>query len=220
MKEGYSIRVIQKPQESLSEPKQQELVEKLIPVARSGFGTLVGANDIKNHVLRVNVVYVATYSKEPVGFGSFDHLFLAGKKVLYLNGVVFAAEHQRKGLMGKVIERAIAESDCEFIVTRTQNPVIYVCLSKKCRVLYPNSNTTPPEPFRSIAISMAKRLKMKRLNPNTLIEIGTYGGYMTATKPCYQGKSKEVAELFIRTGLCPARGDAAILVGELRNPLA
>jgi len=219
MQNRYSIEAILNPRETLSELEQQTLLESLIPVTRDGFGTPVETDDIKNHVLGVDAIYVARFSGGAVVFGSFDHLCIAGERVLYLSGTVFESRHQKKGLLGKILDQAITDANCRYIATRTQNPVIYICLLRRCAVLYPGGIVKPPEPFRSIALAIAQRLGMKSFDPETFVEVGTYGGCMTATEPRYEGEERKATETFAKIGLKPGRGDAAIFVGQLQNPL-
>jgi len=215
----YTICTIRRPSTNLTDPEQEALLKDLIGPTRTGFGTPVETDDIRNHVLNVDTIYVVgePANLEPVGFGSFSHLDLAGAPVLYWCGVVLAEEHQGKGLMGQVLDRAIEESDCEFIATRTQNPIIYAALHQRCVVLYPNGRRAqPPQPFAQIALALAQRLKMEDFDPDTCTEHGTYGGCMTATIPHYEGRSQQAARSFLQIGLNPERGDSAILVGRLR----
>lgn len=218
MNRTYSIEKIVRPGE-LDEARKQVLAGQLVPVTRDGFGTEVTVDDITRHVLGVDVLYLALERDRLVGFGSFEHLHLAGEDVLYLCGTVFAREHQCHGLMSSIIDRAVKESGMQFIATRTQNPILYVALSRRCSKLYPNGNSgIPPEPFRTVAAELAKHLKMRGFDPESLTEIGTYGGCMTDRPPHYGGPNSEAARRFAGFGLMPERGDSVILVGRTLRP--
>ena len=218
----YTIRTIRRPSTNLIDAEQEDLLRNLVGPTRAGFGTPVETDDIRDHVLNVDTIYVVGVptgeptNLEPVGFGSFSHLDLAGAQVLYWCGVVFAEEHQGKGLMGQVLDRAIEESNCEFIATRTQSPIIYAALHQRCVALHPDGKGRAPQPFAQIALALAQRLKMEDFDPDTCTEPGTYRGCMTAKIPHYEGRNQQAARIFLQIGLDAGRGDAAILVGRLR----
>lgn len=217
----YSIQRINRPSERLSAEEKADLVPKLVKVTRDGFGTAVTDEDIENHVLRVDYLYLVLYNSEgPVGFGSFDLLTFDSHRILYYSGTVFAKRHQRKGLMGMVLDRAIADFQPNFAALRTQNPAVYVVFSRRCECVYPNGSGAPPEQYQRLALEIVERRRMAPIDPTTFVNIGTYGGCMTAEIPCYRGNDQEKADAFARIGLVVERGDSVLVIGKIGSPLS
>lgn len=221
MENEYTIRRIDRPSKRLSASERSDLVPKLVTVTRDGFGTPVTDEDIRNHVLGVDYLYLVLHPIEgPIGFGSFDLLKIGSLRVLYCSGTVFAKRHQRRGLMGMVLDRAIADFEPDFAALRTQNPVVYVVFSRRCSCVYPNGFDEPPEPYRKLALEIVASRGMALIDPKTFVNVGTYGSCMTAEIPQYKGRDQEKANAFAKIGLVPERGDSVLVVGRIGSPLS
>ena len=121
---GGNIEVIHRPYENLTDKEIKELVKGLTEIARDGFGTEITEEDVENHVLKTDEVYLFK-PDDVAGFSSFNKYKVLGHGVLYLNGIVVKRKYQKNGFFYKANSRAIKKNKPDIFITRTQNPVVY-----------------------------------------------------------------------------------------------
>jgi GNAT superfamily N-acetyltransferase len=162
----------------------QRDIQSIIDVTRRGFGTSMGADDIRNHILPVQFLYVASWHGNVVGFASSE--VREGK--FYLAGVAVDRERQEFGLATD-LTRAVIEDAANLAYTgfwtRTQNPLVERTIS---RVL---GDLRDEEVVGNWSID------------RTLLE-GHYGHMLTDTRPL--SRNPELSRIY--GSLDYSRGDA------------
>jgi Acetyltransferase (GNAT) family len=212
---------------SLSENSIRELTE----AARSGFGSAMTSEDVRNHILSGHVLHIFAPNENIVGFASYnlyraiDHSLIDAlsifdknqqaeeKKILFVNGMVVKAEYQGRGFLSRSLESMIKESQPAYIALRTQSMVPYHMLSK-LGATYP-SFENPPEEVVMLAALLASRLNMARYVPHEFMERCTYGTSLYG-KPA-EVRDENVRRLFEeKLKLNMAAGDSVIVVTVLQ----
>lgn len=207
------IEVIHNPSKKILGRERENLVDKLTEIARDGFGSDMGRDDVENHVLNVDMLYLMSVKGEMVGFSSYEFMAFKSKRVLYLSGVAVKIGFQKKGLFGRMNKKAIAKGGFELLVMRTQNPVIYGATEKMVKVLYPNREMMTPEDIKEVAVRIAiGKLKMQDFDRDTFVGRKTYGQSLYTTIPDY-APTKELFDRILK--LDYRSGDSVMLVGVL-----
>ena len=97
-----NITRIENPNQTLQGEERETLVEKLVDIARDGFGSEITQDDVENHVLTVDLLYLIENEGELVAFSSYDFLEVEGEQVLYLSGIVVKQDKQQRGIFEEV----------------------------------------------------------------------------------------------------------------------
>jgi len=208
-----------------------ENIRELTEAARSGFGSAMTYDDVRNHISSGSVLHVFKNSNENlVGFASYnlyraiDHSLVDapsignnrqadGKIILFVNGMVVKEEYQGHGLLSESLESVIKEMQPAYIALRTQSMVPYYMLSK-LGATYP-SFENPPEEVVMLAALLASRLNMMRYVPHEFMERCTYGTSLYS-KPA-EVRNENVRRLFEeKLKLNMAAGDSVIVVTALQ----
>ena len=175
MREEKTIERIDAPGKSFSGQERDTLVTRLAEIARNGFGTEITMEDVENHVMKVDTLYLIRQEKKIIGFSSYDVLQLGEAFILYLSGIVVEREFQKHGFFNMVNKLALSSGNFDFLAMRTQNPVIYAATEKLVKELYPNKESTP-ESIRQLSSIIAKEyLNMERFCEETMVGKATYG---------------------------------------------
>ncbi|HII15742.1 MAG TPA: hypothetical protein HA362_05520 [Nanoarchaeota archaeon] len=169
------IKQINAPGKSFSGQERASLVCRLAEIARNGFGTAITMEDVENHVMNADNLYLIRQENEIVGFSSYDLLNVCESPILYLSGIVVERKSQKKGIFGRVNKLALSSGDFDFLAMRTQNPVIYAATERLVRKLYPRRDGTPADIKEIAAIIAKQHLKMERFCEETMVGKATYG---------------------------------------------
>jgi hypothetical protein len=203
--------VIKKPDEKFKGIERMLLVDKLTEIARNGFGTEITHDDVENHVLPVDLLYLMHSSKQVIGFASYNSVQANGKNILYLHGVVIKKPFQGKGLCNEANKEALSEDDYDLFATRTQNPVLYAATEKLVKQLFPGKEQTPEE-LKEIAEQIAANIGMDNFDKNTFIAKGQYGSCLYDHIPRH--RKSEFFDSHLK--LDYDAGDCVLLVGRLK----
>lgn len=155
--EGYSVRRLTR--EGIKALSGNEgLIGQLTDVACSGFGSDMSYEDVKDHILGGDTLYLVYQGENPAGFASFLNYdivipafeptgFLLLKRrledinysVLFLDGIVVGKEHQGKGIGSHIIKSEIEYQDSTdgILAFRTQSPVMYATVRNLNRYFFP-----------------------------------------------------------------------------------
>ncbi|MDI6737180.1 MAG: hypothetical protein QME12_01545 [Nanoarchaeota archaeon] len=175
MRKEKTIDCIDAPGKYFLGQERDTLVCRLAEIARNGFGTKITMEDVENHVMNVDTLYLIRQEKKIIGFSSYDVLNLDEAFILYLSGIVVEREFQKHGFFNMVNKLALSSGNFDFVAMRTQNPVIYAATEKLVKRLYPNKEGTP-ESIRQLASIIARDyLKMERFCEETMVGKATYG---------------------------------------------
>jgi hypothetical protein len=193
------------PGMALEQDEQETLVSQLTQVAQSAFGTHITEEDVRNHVLTADVLYLLRTADEPVGFSAYTTRMHDGACILYLSGIAVQRELQGSGFFNRVNQLALAAEQPDYFAMRTQNPVIYGATKKFVGKIYPNGETIP-EHIKAIGALFAGL----EFDPETFICRRTYGTCLYDRVPEYSG-----ARAFFdgKLGLNYAAGDSIVIVG-------
>lgn len=104
-------------------------IRRIIDLTRSGFGTAMDEEDIRQHILPVDFLYVASWKGDLVGFASSQ--MKDGK--FYFSGVVVDKTHQNAGIATDFARARVEDAlrlGYHGFWTRTQNPVVEYTLSR------------------------------------------------------------------------------------------
>ncbi|MFH1455736.1 MAG: hypothetical protein ABIF40_02195 [archaeon] len=190
--------------------ERKELVDKLTSVASDAFGMVRKRDDVEQHALNVDMLYLIQCKDVITGFATYDFLYSGGEKVLYLNGIVVQQCCQQKGIFSKVNKLAMKQDDFDYLAMRTQNPVVYAAASKIVSKLYPGT-TGMPERVKNVGRYLAQHLGSKNFNLGSFVDKGTFG-------MCFYGEvpGHKTATSFFTDELKMdlEAGDTVLLVGE------
>lgn len=103
----------------ISEPDILQIIE----LTRRGFGTPMDAEDIRNHLLPVDLLYIAREGERIFGFASSE----VKDGSSYFSGVVVDREYHKAGLasdFARVWTKDAFDLGCRSLWTRTQNPIV------------------------------------------------------------------------------------------------
>lgn len=192
------------------------LVKSLAEVATDGFGKPRPEEDVRNHVLQVDRLYLAFDGAHDklIAFSSYDYLDMHGCKTLYLCGTVVRKEYQNQGMFDLVnrMELANCPFGPDYFVGRTQNPVIYSAMSRLVKSAYPSA-VPIPEDVKKIGVAIAKeKLHMDDFDPETFVGRGTYGESLYDEVPYCKARPFFDNTLKINY----KRGDSVLVVGVVR----
>lgn len=170
-----TIEHISAPDKFFSGQERDTLVCRLAGIARNGFGTDITMEDVENHVMKVDALYLIRQDDAIIGFSSYDILHINEACILYLSGIVVERKFQKHGIFGRANRFALSSGNFDFLAMRTQNPVIYAATEKLVKKLYPNKAGTP-ENIRQLAAMVARNhLKMEKFCEETMVGKATYG---------------------------------------------
>lgn len=161
---GYEIRRLT-GEEIKALTSNDGLIGRLAEAASSGFGSDMTYEDVRDHLLGGDVLYLAYQDENPVGFASFLNYdivlptlvsgFMRKKQrleniphpVFFLDGIVVGKEHQGKGLGSCMIKEEIMHQQDERhqykcqtfgeLAFRTQSPVMYATVRNMNRYFDP-----------------------------------------------------------------------------------
>lgn len=209
------INLVYNPNDKFKDVKRKNLVSKLTEIARDGFGSSIAYDDVENHVLHVDALYLIYGKNDLIGFSSYDFITFKGKNILYLSGIVVKRDFQKNGLFNIVNKSAISQGNFDFLTMRTQNPVIYGATNKIVETLYPHKSKDITSEIKEVGIYLAKeKLKMRQFDEENFIGRETYGQSLYDFIPEYSG-AKEFFDNILKLNY--KKGDSVILVGVLKN---
>ena len=113
-----------------------DIVDKLTDIARDGFGTGITRDDVINHVLKTDFLYIIGNKENPEGFSSYNRLNIKDSNILYLNGIVMKRDVQKRGTFYRINSLALDHHPYDYIAMRTQNPVIYAATQKITKEIF------------------------------------------------------------------------------------
>jgi hypothetical protein len=206
------IKLIKNPDKTTAGSERQTLVDRLAHIARTGFGTNITQEDVENHVMQVDKLYLIMEDSVIAGFSSYGIMEHNNRKILYLHGIVVMPEFQKHGIFQRLNRLALSEENYDFLAMRTQNPVVYAATEHLVKKLFPNRKKAP-EDVKKIAVHLAlDHLKMQAFDEETFVGRHTYGTCLYSDVPKHQ-RSSELFDSILK--LDYKAGDSVILVGRL-----
>lgn len=208
---NFEAFLLKKPGENLSMKVKTAIFNEFYPVALSAFGKTESPQfnlDVSNHLFNVGfLILVFDFENEGAGvaFRTFTFLDYKQLKILYIEGTAIKAEYQGRGIYQNLTKELATGMD--FVVSRTQNPVVITALSKLFREVYPVT-AKPNETIKNIGFYVSEHLNMSEYERDFMIGRKTYGGILTGTLPdTGNGMKKAVFKL-----INPEDGDCLIVV--------
>ncbi|MFZ2226802.1 MAG: hypothetical protein WA064_01770 [Candidatus Moraniibacteriota bacterium] len=203
--------LIEMPGKNLPDDVKAEIFTEFYSVALSAFNQMDStyfSKDVYNHLFNVGFL-VLIFDCESGGAGvAFRTCTLMRHNqlnILYIEGTAIKAEYQARGIYQGLTKELVRGVD--FVVSRTQNPVVVTALSKLFEVVYPIT-AEPDNGIKDIAKYVAGHLKMSNYECDYMIGRKVYGGILTGTLPTTgNGMDNVVLER-----INPADGDCLILV--------
>jgi hypothetical protein len=192
------------------------LVEELTPVARNAFGMPITKEDVKNHVIPVDTLFITSQEGNVKGFSSYKTYSFEDYSVIYGSGACVLRSEQGKGLYRRFNEEGIrTETDKHkakkfYFAARTQNPVIYATIGRILNRIYLNEEESPDD-ICEIARKMAHILGGEI--DKEFVMRNAYGSCLYDVIPRY--KDEKVNNMFDRL-LRYEKGDALLIVGKLK----
>jgi|GEM_PF-2221027 len=191
------------------------LLGDLFMLTRSAFGRQTSQQlmeDTRQHIENGEYLYLVC-NDGIVAFTVLRCWNVNSVPVLYLSGMIVAPAHQSKGVSSALLGDTIRQHCPQFLVARTQNPVMYESIARVCRSVFPNGRSRSPQEVVSIAEFVAReKLGMNDFSPSTMTEVGTYGCCLYGQEP--RSRHHEIENWF-KSAVCPQRGDSMIVVGIL-----
>ena len=171
--------------------------------------------DMINHLSSCDFIVFTFHKEKNKGNWHYDRLgsfltyeVLDRRLILYFGGIMVYPDLQNHHY-GTALMRLVANREgTPYLALRTQNPQMYSSFRHICQEVYPNGK--PPEKeIKEIGKRVAELLKMKRYDPDTMTEKGTYGHSLYG-KPI-EAKGAAI-EAFKRINI--QNGDSIIAVGK------
>ncbi len=208
---NFEAFLLKKPGENLSAEVKTKIFNEFYLVALSAFGKKKSPQfnlDVSNHLFNVGflvLVFDFENGGKGVAFRTFTFLDHKQSKILYIEGTAIKAEYQGSGIYQSLTKELAVGMD--FVVSRTQNPVVITALSKLYKEVYPVT-AEPDETIKNIGFCVAEYLKMSEYERDLMIGRKTYGGILNGTLPdTGNGMRKAVTNL-----IDPYNGDCLIAV--------
>lgn len=191
--------------------------QEVADLTNKGFGIGTTVEDVKNHVFPVDRLYLAFEDSKLVAFASFDHHCFFDKKILYLSGIIVDPECQKQGVFTHINKTEIEASNPDYLVMRTQNPVVYGATKRHLtETLYPNGENATDEALL-IAAATAIHYNYPRLQLQDyfdhLVVRGAYGTSFYDSIPF----DRDGTSVFDNLKLDYQKGDAVVLVGKVNS---
>ncbi len=130
--DSFKIRKLRRDGEKINLDSSQ--LKKLTEVAVHAFGSNMTMDEVAEHVLPVDALYIAEFEGVVCGFGSLnifeDHSYLAG--------TVIDPREQKKGVYSRLAQVRILDTLAEGVRrvdTRTQNPIIEYSIMRSLELL-------------------------------------------------------------------------------------
>ena len=158
---GREIELIRNPKEVFSDSEKNDLTDILLGIARDGFGTLIPRSEVIDNAFGADALYLVTDNHAIKGFCSYKFLEHHDQKLLHLKGVVLSSDFQDKGLFYEINRRALEDlspDGFDFLVERTQSPVVYAATTRIVKEIYPNPDSVvkgSPDIVQDIAVFVA-----------------------------------------------------------------
>jgi hypothetical protein len=214
---GYHI----KNPNTLSSNLKLELFGILYPIALEAFKQDESENfskDVYQHIFSYDNLAIIIKEGQPVAFRMWQVYLQEERKILYLAGMCVRTMHQGigigEGLLKYVMQLFQQESGSslsDYIVMRTQNPIMKRCFDKAIGgISYPNGKKLPQH-ITEIGSYMAQILDCKNFDHDTLISRGVYSGSLYSTPPTKVNESMYL-NVFNKCNI--AQGDAIICIWE------
>ncbi|MBT5021528.1 GNAT family N-acetyltransferase [Candidatus Woesearchaeota archaeon] len=171
----------------------EEDINTFKKIACSAFESDMTYEDVKNHTIGSENLYLFRSGEQIIGFGTTKKLKFGSENILYLDGVAVEKEYQKSGAFKLYLEHA--QQNERYVVGRTQNPVIMgSCKNHITGNFYPSQDNTPFV-IQNIAEFIAKdTLKMKEFNKQKMIGEKTYGKSLYKEIPNYKKNKDRIHE--------------------------
>lgn len=187
---GYGIEVMKAPFDG---QVSRRTLDQLTAAARSGFGSRIGREDVRQHVLSGDLLHIFRYDGMAVGFGSYniydvrlpagtaadgqhhDAQQSAGAKVLYLNGTAVTDDFKSRSFVSNSLDFAISYDSPRYLALRTQSKVMYYVASKYGITSPRCHGEAPGLEEKAVGSFIAGKLCMDNYEPELFVERGTYG---------------------------------------------
>lgn len=195
----------------------EEFTQEVADLTNKGFGVGTTVEDVKNHVFPVDRLYLAFEDSKLMAFASFDHHHFVGKRVLYLSGIIVDPECQKQGVFTYINRTEIEANGQDYLVMRTQNPVIYGATKRHLtETLYPNGeNATDEALLIAAATAIHYNYPLLQLQDyfDHLVVRGAYGTSFYDSIPF----DRDGTSVFDNLKLDYQKGDAVVLVGKVNS---
>ena len=166
--------------------------------------------DTENHVLGGEFICIATNKNEIVAYVVLNLWQTDIGKVLYLSGIMVDPGFQGMNISSVIMQYLIKKMGAEFLVLRTQNPILYQSATKMCKEIFPSINDGLNPIAKKIGCYAAEKLGMKKYDSDKMTERGTYGGCMYGREPICS--ILEIENWFKKT-IDISQGDSMIIMG-------
>jgi len=130
------IEIINNPKK-ISGKRKEKLTDKLLVIARDGFGTEMIREDVAEHAFGGDALYLMSIECQLAGFASYNFLKYGQANILHLNGIAVRRNLQKNGTFRQLNKLALDSGNFDFLTMRTQNPVVYEASKDLVLALYP-----------------------------------------------------------------------------------
>jgi len=185
--------------------KEKEILDKTIESVRDAFASPMDSQDVYNHLIHSQEVYLVFENDSLIGMGGYSQRTFSGIPVLTIDGIAIRESFQGKGVFGRLTDRVLEKE--RLLCLRTQNPYMYRALQNKCRAIFPSREVETPPVIRLVRNEYADSLNCVP-DKNGVVK-GCYG------KSLY-GKIKshpDVSPFFQELNLDVSSGDGLLVVG-------
>lgn len=180
-----------------------------VQVVRDAFGTPMTEEDIYQHLTMPGKVYLLRDSAGILGMCSYTPKKIAGRDLLFVDGIAIDPKRQAQGIFGEVTQ--IASEQEEFLALKTQNPRMYRALEKFCGVTYPNESLVFPEDILPLMKNLAQDLKLNV--DKSMVARGFYGTSLYPKMPVHRSGSR-LFDNILQVNY--SRGDSVLCLGVKR----
>lgn len=187
--------------------ENDNILNKTIEAVRNGFGTPMTKEDVFNHLVEPDDLYLIREMEDILGMTSYSTI--GDGKVLFVEGVSIDPICQGKGIFGKVTKQA--QNGHKYCALTTQSPRMYRALDKITDEISPNLSQLNTKRLMDIVKSISKE-KGFNINENNIIK-GRYGNSLY----CEEQNHPLITPLFNEgLNIDYSVGDSVLCVGKLK----
>jgi len=213
--------LIKAPSDNLPKRAKKVIFDEFYPVALSAFNQEKSEKFEKSVSKRLFNVDCLVLLFDKANSGDRDEKGIAfrgysipkivdNKKIAYIEATAVDANYQGLGIYQAFTKDLVGKFD--YVVSRTQNPVVITALAKIFSTVYPVT-ADPTKEAKNIGQAVAEHLHMTNYDYDSMVGRSTYSDIITKVLPQIENEIKEKVFHLIN----PERGDCLIAVCPSKN---
>lgn len=177
-----------------------------VKVVRNAFGSEMKEDDIYNHLVEPEQVYLVRKERSIVGMCSYTSIKLDSESILFIDGIAINPCTQGKGLFKKITDKVI--NGHKYIGLKTQSPRMHQALSSYVDEIFPNFSMQKNSKLDKIISELGQKLNLNIDNDSVIR--GNYGQSLYQQEQKHNSSSKLFNQIL---NIDYQGGDSVLCVG-------